>query len=250
LIKLEDVTKTFGSTVALEQVSLNISPGQITVLIGPSGCGKSTLIRLMVGLIHPDSGKITIDNKELTGKNEGSVRQKIGYVIQEGGLFPHLTANKNISLMANYLGWNRTAISQRVIELCKLTKIPSEALNRFPAELSGGQRQRVSLMRALMLDPQILLFDEPLGALDPMIRFDLQTDLKNIFQKLQKTVVMVTHDLSEANFFGDIIILIKKGKIIQQGLLSDFQQSPAEDFVLKFVQAQRQSFIENGRNSK
>jgi osmoprotectant transport system ATP-binding protein len=248
LIKLENVTKTFGSTIALEEVNLNVSPGQTTVLIGPSGCGKSTLIRLIVGLIHPDSGKITIDNNELTGNNEGSVRQTIGYVIQEGGLFPHLTAEKNISLMANYLGWNRTAISQRVIELCKLTKFPSEALNRFPAELSGGQRQRVSLMRALMLDPEILLLDEPLGALDPMIRFDLQTDLKNIFQKLQKTVVMVTHDLSEANFFGDIIILMKKGKIIQQGLLRDFQQSPAEDFVLKFIQAQRQSFIENGRN--
>ena len=248
MIKIENVTKTFGSTIALEEVNLNVSPGQTTVLIGPSGCGKSTLIRLIVGLIHPDSGKISIDNNELTGNNEGSVRQTIGYVIQEGGLFPHLTAEKNISLMANYLGWNRTAISQRVIELCKLTKFPSEALNRFPAELSGGQRQRVSLMRALMLDPEILLLDEPLGALDPMIRFDLQTDLKNIFQKLQKTVVMVTHDLSEANFFGDIIILMKKGKIIQQGLLRDFQQSPAEDFVLKFVQAQRQSFIENGRN--
>ena len=248
MIKLENVTKTFGSTIALEQVNLNVSPGQTTVLIGPSGCGKSTFIRLMVGLIHPDSGRITIDNKEITDNNEESVRQKIGYVIQEGGLFPHLTANKNISLMANYLGWNRTAISQRVLELCQLTKFPSEALKRFPAELSGGQRQRVSLMRALMLDPEILLLDEPLGALDPMIRFDLQTDLKNIFQKLQKTVVMVTHDLSEANFFGDIIILMKKGKIIQQGLLRDFQQSPAEDFVLKFVQAQRQSFIENGRN--
>ena len=247
MIKLENITKSFGSTVALRQITFTAASGGTTILIGPSGCGKSTLIRLIVGLIHPDSGKIIIENTEITRDNIGLVRQKMGYVIQEGGLFPHLTASKNISLMADYLGWERIKTIKRIKDLSDLTKFPEKALTRFPAELSGGQRQRVSLMRALMLDPEILLLDEPLGALDPMIRFDLQTDLKSIFQKLKKTVIMVTHDLSEANFFGDHIILMRNGRIIQQGLLLDFQKEPAEDFVLKFVQAQRSSFLEGGR---
>ena len=248
MIKLEKITKSFGSTVALRQITFTAASGGTTILIGPSGCGKSTLIRLIVGLIHPDSGKIIIENTEITRNNIGLIRRKMGYVIQEGGLFPHLTASKNISLMADYLGWERIKTIKRIKDLSDLTKFPEKALTRFPAELSGGQRQRVSLMRALMLDPEILLLDEPLGALDPMIRFDLQTDLKSIFQKLKKTVIMVTHDLSEANFFGDHIILMRNGRIIQQGLLLDFQKEPAEDFVLKFVQAQRSSFLEGGRN--
>ena len=248
MIKLENITKSFGSTVALRQITFTAASGGTTILIGPSGCGKSTLIRLIVGLIHPDSGKIIIENTEITRNNIGLIRRKMGYVIQEGGLFPHLTASKNISLMADYLGWERIKTIKRIKDLSDLTKFPEKALTRFPAELSGGQRQRVSLMRALMLDPETLLLDEPLGALDPMIRFDLQTDLKSIFQKLKKTVIMVTHDLSEANFFGDHIILMRNGRIIQQGLLLDFQKEPAEDFVLKFVQAQRSSFLESGRN--
>jgi len=248
LIKLENITKSFGSTVALRQINFTAASGGTTILIGPSGCGKSTLIRLIVGLIHPDSGKIIIENTEITRNNIGIIRRKMGYVIQEGGLFPHLTASKNISLMADYLGWERIKTIKRIKDLSDLTKFPEKALTRFPAELSGGQRQRVSLMRALMLNPEILLLDEPLGALDPMIRFDLQTDLKSIFQMLKKTVIMVTHDLSEANFFGDHIILMRNGRIIQQGLLLDFQKEPAEDFVLKFVQAQRSSFLESGRN--
>ena len=248
MIKLENITKSFGSTVALRQITFTAASGGTTILIGPSGCGKSTLIRLIVGLIHPDSGKIIIENTEITRNNIGIIRRKMGYVIQEGGLFPHLTASKNISLMADYLGWERIKTIKRIKDLSDLTKFPEKALARFPAELSGGQRQRVSLMRALMLDPETLLLDEPLGALDPMIRFDLQTDLKSIFQKLKKTVIMVTHDLSEANFFGDHIILMRNGRIIQQGLLLDFQKEPAEDFVLKFVQAQRSSFLEGGRN--
>ncbi len=248
MIKLENITKSFGSTVALRQINFTAASGGTTILIGPSGCGKSTLIRLIVGLIHPDSGKIIIENTEITRNNIGIIRRKMGYVIQEGGLFPHLTASKNISLMADYLGWERIKTIKRIKDLSDLTKFPEKALTRFPAELSGGQRQRVSLMRALMLNPEILLLDEPLGALDPMIRFDLQTDLKSIFQMLKKTVIMVTHDLSEANFFGDHIILMRNGRIIQQGLLLDFQKEPAEDFVLKFVQAQRSSFLESGRN--
>ena len=149
----------------------------------------------------------------------------MGYVIQEGGLFPNLSARETVSLMASYLGWDKERIEKRVEELCKLTKFPKDALNRYPIQISGGQRQRLSLMRALMLDPDILLLDEPLGALDPLIRSELQEDLKEIFSALSKTVVMVTHDIGEAAFFGDNIVLIKDGNIVQQGNIVDLAKS-------------------------
>lgn len=167
------------------------------------------------------------------------LRKNIGYVIQEGGLFPHLTVFQNIALSAQYLHWNKTEINKRIEELARLTKIPSEILSRYPLQISGGQRQRISLMRSLMLDPQLLLMDEPLGALDPMIRYDLQNDLKQIFTTLKKTVIMVTHDLNEARYFGDTIILMKRGCVVQQGRMQDFLENPVEDFVLQFIKAQR-----------
>ncbi|MGH7889338.1 MAG: ATP-binding cassette domain-containing protein, partial [Thermodesulfobacteriota bacterium] len=170
------------------------------------------------------------------------LRQRMGYVIQEGGLFPHLTAQENVSLVASHIGWNRDRIQERVAELCDLTKFPVDALDRFPAQISGGQKQRVSLMRALMLDPDILLLDEPLGALDPLIRFELQTDLKEVFQILGKTVVMVTHDIGEAGFFEDTIILLRDGRIMQQGTLLDLVKKPADPFVTLFIKAQRSPF--------
>eukprot|EP00913_Durusdinium_trenchii_P010923 g10252.t1 len=161
---------------------------------------------------------------------EPELRRRIGYVIQEGGLFPHLSAEENIALMARYLNWNEKRIQTRLQELTELTQFPNEMLSRFPAQLSGGQRQRVSLMRALMLDPDILLLDEPLGALDPMIRAELQYDLRLIFRKLQKTVVLVTHDLREAAYLGDLMFLMRNGNIVQSGTLRDFLQSPEDPF--------------------
>jgi osmoprotectant transport system ATP-binding protein len=162
----------------------------------------------------------------------------MGYVIQDGGLFPHLTARANACLMADELGWTAARQTDRLGELCALTRFPSDALDRYPAELSGGQRQRVSLMRALMLDPDIVLMDEPLAALDPMIRADLQDDLKSIFQKLAKTVVLVTHDLGEAAYFGDTIALMNKGRIVQSGTFDDLRDRPADSFVRRFLWAQ------------
>jgi osmoprotectant transport system ATP-binding protein len=162
----------------------------------------------------------------------------MGYVIQDGGLFPHLTARANACLMADELRWPLARQADRLRELCALTRFPSEALDRYPVELSGGQRQRVSLMRALMLDPDILLMDEPLAALDPMIRADLQDDLKSIFQKLAKTVVLVTHDLGEAAYFGDTIALMNTGRIVQSGTFDDLRDRPADSFVRRFLQAQ------------
>jgi osmoprotectant transport system ATP-binding protein len=163
----------------------------------------------------------------------------MGYVVQDGGLFPHLTAQANAALLARYLGWIEQRVNARLTELSQLTHFPAEGLNRYPIQLSGGQRQRVSLMRALMLDPEVLLLDEPLGALDPIVRSDLQMDLRRIFRALGKTVILVTHDLSEAGFFGDRIVLLRDGQIVQQGTLAELTQTPADPFVTRFINAQR-----------
>jgi len=160
-------------------------------------------------------------------------------VIQNGGLFPHLTARRNVTLMARYLNWKRSEIEARLLELAELTQFPLDGLDRYPVQLSGGQKQRLALMRALMLDPKVLLLDEPLGALDPIIRFDLQTDLKRIFQRLRKTVVLVTHDLDEAEYFGDSIVLMREGRIVQQGSIHEMVNAPIDPFVTHFIHAQR-----------
>jgi osmoprotectant transport system ATP-binding protein len=163
----------------------------------------------------------------------------MGYVVQDGGLFPHLTAAGNVSLLARHLGWTRDRIRARLTELGALARLHADALRRYPAELSGGQRQRVGLMRALMLDPVVLLLDEPLGALDPITRADLQADLRAIFRALKKTVVMVTHDLAEAAYFGDEVVLLEQGHIVQRGSMHDLIGRPATPYVERFVQAQR-----------
>jgi osmoprotectant transport system ATP-binding protein len=163
----------------------------------------------------------------------------MGYVIQDGGLFPHLSARDNIGLLARHLKRDPAWIRERIQELATLTRLPVSALDRFPSQISGGQRQRVGIMRALMLDPELILLDEPMGALDPLVRFDLQEDLRQIFRTLKKTVVLVTHDMGEAGFFGDTIVLLQGGRIVQQGTIQDLVQRPATDFVTKFIQAQR-----------
>ena len=241
MLELNNVSKSFGRTQALQPTSLQIPAGQTTVLIGPSGCGKSTLLRLMLYLIQPDTGSVRFEGTEFTPADALTLRQRMGYVIQDGGLFPHLTARDNIALMARYLGWENGRIETRLAELTELTRFPSDGLDRYPVQLSGGQKQRVSLMRALMLDPDILLLDEPLGALDPMVRSDLQTDLRIIFQTLEKTVVMVTHDMGEAGFFGDLIVLLRDGHIVQQGTLNELIRTPADPFVTRFINVQRQT---------
>jgi osmoprotectant transport system ATP-binding protein len=161
-------------------------------------------------------------------------------VIQEGGLFPHLDSADNIGVLARHMGWSRERRHERIAELCELTHFPESGLNRRPAQLSGGQRQRVALMRALMLDPRVILMDEPLGALDPLIRFDLQNELLGIFRRLEKTVVLVTHDLNEADFLADELILLRDGGIEQRGSLESLRREPASDFVALFLRAQHQ----------
>lgn len=239
MFELIEVSKAYGATQALHPLDLAVAAEKTTVLIGQSGCGKSTLIRLMVGLVLPDTGTVKFGGQALTPENVPILRRRMGYVIQEGGLFPHLTARRNIVLMAEYLREDRARIASRLAELLELTHFPETGLERFPAELSGGQRQRVSLMRALMLDPDVLLLDEPLAALDPMIRAGLQEELRNIFRSLGKTVVMVTHDIGEAGYFGDEVVLMRRGRIVQSGSLENLVKSPVEDFVTRFVNAQR-----------
>jgi len=239
MLELKNVTKRFDSMLALDRLDLTVRSGQTTVLIGTSGCGKSTLLRVMIGLIWPDAGSVSINGTPVTPLNALSLRRRIGYVIQDGGLFPHLTARNNAALMGRYLAWSEERIEKRLTELAEITQFPPDGLDRFPAQLSGGQKQRVALMRALMLDPDVILLDEPLGALDPMIRSELQSDLRRIFQTLQKTVVMVTHDIGEAGFFGDVIVLLRQGRIVQQGSLLELVHSPAAPFVTQFINAQR-----------
>jgi osmoprotectant transport system ATP-binding protein len=239
LVQLIGVSKTFGDAAAVHSVNLSVQRGKTKVLIGPSGCGKSTLLRLIIGLIEPGSGEIKFDGAPLRADKIDIVRREIGYVIQEGGLFPHLTARGNVLLMARHLGRDENEMRARLGELCALTRFPETLLDRYPLELSGGQRQRVSLMRALMLSPQLLLLDEPLGALDPLVRAALQTDLKEIFARLKQTVLLVTHDLAEAAYLGDEIVLMNQGRIVQQGSIADLRERPASDFVSEFVNAQR-----------
>ena len=239
MLELVNVAKSFAGAQVLKPTTLRLEQGRTTVLIGPSGYGKSTLLRIMIGLIEPDQGQVIFDGEPITSQNVMLVRRKIGYVIQDGGLFPHLSARDNVGLLPKYLGWDQPRVAARVEELAELTRLPREALDRYPAQLSGGQRQRLGIMRALMLDPGVILLDEPMGALDPLVRFDLQEDLRKIFQSLNKTVVMVTHDMGEAGFFGDRVILLGHGRIVQEGTLDDLLRAPADEFVERFINAQR-----------
>ena len=239
-ITLRNIEMCFGDVVALHSTNLQIAAGQTTVLIGPSGCGKSTILRLIIGLLTPTSGAVEFEGAPVSQNNILALRRRMGYVIQDGGLFPHLTAAQNVTLMARHLQtFQEDEIQAKLDELCELTRFPQEGLARYAVELSGGQRQRVSLMRALALDPDVLLLDEPLGALDPMVRASLQTELKEIFNRLGKTVILVTHDMAEAGYIGNSIVLMREGRVVQQGTLDDLRERPTDGFVSEFITAQR-----------
>jgi osmoprotectant transport system ATP-binding protein len=239
VFELEGVAKSYAGRPALQPTTLALPRGQTLALLGPSGCGKSTLLRLMLGLLQPDEGVVRFDGAPLAAHDLPALRRRLGYVVQGGGLFPHLTAEGNATQVARHLGWPAPRRAARLAELAALTRFPPEALARFPAELSGGQAQRVSLMRALFLEPEVLLLDEPLGALDPITRYELQGDLKAVFARLGKTVVLVTHDLGEAAYLARTIALMREGRIVQLGPYEALERAPAEAFVSRFLQAQR-----------
>ncbi|HEU4385234.1 MAG TPA: ATP-binding cassette domain-containing protein [Anaeromyxobacteraceae bacterium] len=241
MFRLSGVTKRYPGGEGLGPVDLDVPAGRTLCVIGPSGSGKSTLLRLLLGLVRADRGSVRFEGREVPGEDVLALRRRMGYVVQGGGLFPHLTAQGNAALLARHLGWDEARLGERLADLCALVRLPPETLSRHPRQLSGGQAQRVSLMRALVLDPAVLLLDEPLGALDPVTRHELRGDLREAFRRLQKTVVVVTHDLAEAVALGDRLLILRDGRVAQQGAPGEVLASPADEFVARFVGAWRDS---------
>jgi osmoprotectant transport system ATP-binding protein len=238
LLELRDAVKRHGDGVEIGPVSLAVGAGETVALIGPSGAGKSTVLRLLLGLLAPDAGEVRLGGAPLDARDP-AVRRRYGYVVQGGGLFPHLTAAENVALVPRHAGWPAARIARRLDDLAALARLEPAALSRYPTELSGGQAQRVGLMRALALDPDVLLLDEPLGALDPVTRVELRADLLRAFAALRQAVVLVTHDLAEAAFFASRLVLLRDGRVLQEGALAELERAPADPFVARFVGAHR-----------
>jgi osmoprotectant transport system ATP-binding protein len=239
MLTLQNIYKRFEGRPVLSDVNLTVPKGATHALIGSSGSGKTTLLRITLGLIPFDTGYVKINDQALLSFNPVQWADRIGYVPQDGGLFPHITGFHNVSLIAKLRGWEKQKIAARVEELRKLVDLDAAVLNRFPFEMSGGQQQRVAIMRAAMMDPQVMLLDEPMAALDPLIRRSLQQELKSIFQRLAKTVLLVTHDLGEAVYLAEKITLLHEGKIVQSGTYRELLLHPADPFVTLFINAQR-----------
>lgn len=240
MITLENVTKIYRAdghtTNAVENVSFTVNEGELAVLIGPSGSGKTTTMRMMNRLEEATSGVISVNGRNIRSMNVVELRRNIGYVIQQGGLFPHFTVAENVSIVPRLLGWNKKRQRQRAEELLALVDLdPSVFADRFPRQLSGGQQQRVGVARALAADAPIILMDEPFGAVDPITRNQLQRWLRQIQRDVRKTIVFVTHDINEAFLLGDRIILMKDGQIQQNGTPADLLRHPASDFVKEFI---------------
>ena len=239
MLELQNIYKTFEGKPALADVNLTVPKGATHALIGSSGSGKTTLLRITLGLIPFDKGYVKINGQALLSFTRVEWADRIGYVPQDSGLFPHISGKNNVTLIAKLRGWSASKIEDRVEELRKVVDLDAEILTHFPQEMSGGQKQRVSIMRAAMMDPAVMLLDEPMAALDPLIRRSLQQELKSIFQRLGKTVLLVTHDLGEAVFLAEQITLLHEGKIIQAGTYRDLLLNPAIPFVSQFINAQR-----------
>jgi osmoprotectant transport system ATP-binding protein len=238
VIRLESVRKQYpGGLVAVDDLSFDVPDGEVCVLVGPSGCGKTTILRMINRLIEPSGGKILVDGDDIMKVDRVELRRRIGYVIQQVGLFPHQTVATNVATVPRLLGWDKARINKRVDELLSVVGLPvDEYRNRYPSELSGGQRQRVGVARALAADPPIMLMDEPFGAIDPVTRTQLQDEFLRLQQTLRKTIVFVTHDIDEAVKMGDrIAILQKGGRLEQYDPPSRLLDAPVNDFVADFV---------------
>jgi osmoprotectant transport system ATP-binding protein len=240
VIKISGVTKTYeGQKLALDDVSLSVPDGGFLTIIGPSGCGKTTLLRLVNGMTDFESGKISVLNNEIHLWNKVLLRRKIGYIIQNAGLFPHLTVRQNMQFVMSISDVPEELQEERANELAQMIGFSTPQLNEFPDNLSGGQQQRVGVARALAMKPQILLMDEPFGALDNITRRSLQAEMKQIHNDLKVTVLMVTHDLNEAFSLGTEVIIMNKGKILQAGKPENIMANPASDWIKEFVSALR-----------
>lgn len=248
MIRFDRVTKKYDDgTVALEEFSLEIARGELLVLIGPSGCGKTTALRMINRLIEPTEGTITIDGRDISGIDPVKLRRNIGYVIQQIGLFPHMTVAENIALVPQLKKWSREECRKRVDELLDRVGLEPDAFrDRYPSELSGGQQQRVGVARALAGEPEIVLMDEPFSALDPISREQLQNDLIRLQAEMRKTIVFVTHDMDEALKVADRIAVIGEKKLIQTGTPDELVQNPADDFVREFIGIRRRQKAPNG----
>lgn len=237
MITFTDVTKTYpDGTVALNNINLDVKEGELLALIGPSGCGKTTMMKIINRLIEPTDGNITIHNKNIKEYKIHELRWNIGYVLQEIALFPHMTIEENISIVPEMKKWKKKDLSKRIDELMEMVGLDSKKhRKRKPSELSGGQQQRVGVIRALAADPDIILMDEPFSALDPISREQLQKDIRNLQQEIQKTIVFVTHDMDEALALGDRVCLMKDGEIVQLDTPQNLILNPANEFVADFI---------------
>ena len=241
MIRFENVTKRFpDGTEALKDISLVFPTHELTAIIGPSGCGKTTLMKMINKLEKPTDGRIYIDENPINGMDEVQLRRSIGYVIQRIGLFPHMTISDNVSLVPKLLEWPKAKKEERVRELLQLVGLdPETYMDRYPLELSGGQQQRVGVIRALAGDPNIVLMDEPFSALDPISREQLQDELRNLQQTINKTIVFVTHDMDEALKIADSIIVMRDGQVEQAGTPQQLIDNPANEFVRNFIGVER-----------
>jgi osmoprotectant transport system ATP-binding protein len=242
MITLDAVSKRYGSReVAVAELSLTVADGELCILIGPSGCGKTTTLRMINRLIEPTGGRILIDDQNVLTMNPVTLRRGIGYVIQQGGLFPHRRIFDNVATVPRLLGWDKERVHKRVVELLELVGLdPGDYGRRFPHELSGGERQRVGVARALGADPPVLLMDEPFAAVDPVTRQRLQNQFLDLQAELKKTIVFVTHDLEEAAKLGDRIAVLSKGGVLEQyDTPEEILGHPATDFVADFVGSDR-----------
>jgi len=240
LIKFENISKKFKNTTVLSDVSFEIEKGKLVAIIGESGCGKTTTLKMINGLITPTSGKIYINNEDISTKNVIDLRRNMGYVIQQTGLFPHMTIRENIELIPKVQNKNPEDIKQQTYNLMDMVGLDCDKfLNRYPVELSGGQQQRVGVARAFATNPDIILMDEPFSALDPITRSSLQDELVNLQSKLKKTIIFVTHDMDEAIKISDKMCIMDKGKIIQYDTPENILKNPVNDFVSQFVGKKR-----------
>jgi osmoprotectant transport system ATP-binding protein len=240
MIEVKNITKTFGAYTAVDNISFTVKDGETVVFLGSSGSGKTTLLKMINRLIDPDSGEILIDGRRIDEQRVEDLRRKIGYVFQNNGLFPHYTIEENIGTVPRLLRWDRQRIAERATTLLEKLQLPADHYRTaYPRELSGGQQQRVGIARALAADPPILLMDEPFGALDPITRSSVRKDFKELDELRSKTIVLVTHDVQEAFELADRILLMDKGKIVQQGTPDELLFNPNADYVRQFLQEQR-----------